>query len=67
MVHASYLYFLYFIFAHWGYTSSNSPKAQKTQDNKGNTHQSLRFRTLAIPQLKWIFLNLLSLWNKSST
>jgi hypothetical protein len=55
MVHADYLYFLYFIFANWGYTSSNVPLPKYTKDSKGNIHQSLRFKTLAIPNLKWIY------------
>lgn len=55
MIHAEYLYFLYFTFAFWGYTSSNVPIPQLTKDGKGNSHQALRFRTLSIPSLSWIY------------
>jgi hypothetical protein len=55
MVHAPYLYYLYFIFVNWGSASSNSPIPKHTTDGKGHFHQSLRFRTLAIESLAWIY------------
>lgn len=66
MIHADYLYFLYFIFTNWGYTSSNVPipfSASPSQDGKGNTHLALRFRTLAVPSLSYIY-NMFCLNNK---
>jgi hypothetical protein len=52
---AHYLYFLYFIFTNWGYTSSNAPIPFATKDGKENTHLALRFRTLAVPSLAYIY------------
>jgi hypothetical protein len=55
IVHADYLYFLYYKFTFWGYTCSNVPIPMITKDSKGKNHQFLRFRTLAIPSLSWIY------------
>lgn len=55
IIHADYLYFLYFSFLNWGYTSSNVPIPLLTKDSKGKTHQYLRFRTLSIPDLAFIY------------
>lgn len=55
MVHANYLYYLYFIFTSWGYTSSNVPLPKETKDSKGTVHIYLRFITLSIPSLHWIY------------
>lgn len=66
MIHADYLYFLYFIFTNWGYTSSNAPIPFATNDGKGNTHLALRFRTLAVPSLAYIY-NMFYPNNKTKT
>jgi len=66
MIHADYLYFLYFIFTNWGYTSSNAPIPFATKDGKGNTHLALRFRTLAVPSLAYIY-NMFYPNNKTKT
>lgn len=55
IIHANYLYFLYFIFLFLGYTSSNVTIPRYTKDSAENTYQYLKFRTLAIPSLSWIF------------
>jgi hypothetical protein len=55
MIHADYLYFLYFLFTNWGYTNSNVPIPFSSQDGKGNTQLALRFRTLAVPNLSYIY------------
>lgn len=57
MVHANYLYFLYFVFSNWGFTAQGTsvPIPFSTKDNKGNLHLALRFRTLAAPNLSYLY------------
>lgn len=54
-IHANYLYYLYFTLAFLGYSSNNVPLPKKTSDSKGGLHTYLSFRTLAIPELSWIY------------
>jgi len=49
------LYYLYFTLAFWGYTSANTPLPEITSDGKGGLHTYLSFRTLAIPELSWVY------------
>jgi len=55
ITYANYLYYLYFTLAFLGYTSAIGPLPKTTSDGKGGLHTYLIFRTLAIPELSWIY------------
>jgi len=54
-IHSEYLFYMYFIFLHWGYSNLSFPIPYWTGDGNGNSHQYLRFRTIANAGLMAIF------------